>query len=129
MVAAQGGPADFVHRYDSYLPVATLSKPVFATGEGYVSAMDTRALGMAIVTMGGGRQRASDGIDYSVGLTDMARLGDRVDSATPLALVHASSEESWMRAADAVRAAITLAPQAPEALPEIYRRIMPDGEA
>ncbi|EMY0669485.1 thymidine phosphorylase, partial [Serratia marcescens] len=45
MVAAQQGPIDFVERYDSYLPAATLSKPVYAENPGIISAMDTRALG------------------------------------------------------------------------------------
>jgi thymidine phosphorylase len=40
-----------------------------------------RALGMAVVSMGGGRRQASDTIDYSVGFTDMARLGDSVDGS------------------------------------------------
>ncbi len=53
-----------------------LTKAVYADTEGFVSEMDTRALGMAVVAMGGGRRQASDTIDYSVGFTDMARLGD-----------------------------------------------------
>lgn len=51
-----------------------LTKAVYADTEGFVSEMDTRALGMAVVAMGGGRRQASDTIDYSVGFTDMARL-------------------------------------------------------
>jgi thymidine phosphorylase len=54
--------------------------------------MDTRALGMAVVSMGGGRRQASDTIDYSVGFTDMARLGDSVDGQRPLAVIHAKDE-------------------------------------
>ena len=76
------GPIDFVERYDSYLPAATLSKPVYAEKPGIISAMDTRALGMAVVSLGGGRRRASDAIDYSVGLTEVARLGDKVDASS-----------------------------------------------
>lgn len=56
-----------------------LTKAVYADTEGFVSEMDTRALGMAVVAMGGGRRQASDTIDYSVGFTDMARLGDPVE--------------------------------------------------
>ncbi|AJJ19413.1 MULTISPECIES: thymidine phosphorylase [Yersinia] len=123
MVAAQKGPSDFVERYDSYLPVATLSKPVFAERAGIVTAMDTRALGMAVVSLGGGRRRATDPIDYSVGITEMARLGGGVDSQQPLAVIHANNEDDWQQAADAVRAAITLGDNAPEETPVIYRRI------
>lgn len=123
MVAAQGGPSDFVERHDAYLPQPTLSKAVYADGEGIVSSMDTRALGMAVVAMGGGRQRASDAIDYSVGLSETIALGERADSQRPLAMIHASSEASWEQAAAAVKAAITLSDSAPAATPVVYRRV------
>jgi len=123
MVAAQKGPTDFIERYASYLPQATLSKPVYSEKAGIVSAMDTRALGMAVVSLGGGRRRASDPIDYSVGLTNMAHLGQQVDTQQPLAMIHASNEEAWQSAADEVRAAIVLSDKAPETTPVVYRRI------
>jgi len=123
MVAAQGGPADFVERHEAYLPQPTLSKAVYADRPGIVSSMDTRALGMAVVSMGGGRQRASDSIDYSVGLSEMITLGEQADAARPLAMIHASSESSWQQAAAAVKAAVTLSDSAPEVTPVVYRRV------
>lgn len=123
MVAAQSGPRDFVERYDHYLPQAVLCKPVFAEQAGIITAMDTRALGMSVVGLGGGRRQASDSIDYSVGLTEMVRLGDSVDGQRPLAVVHARDEASWQQAAEAVRAAVTLGERAPEPTPVVYRRI------
>lgn len=123
MVAAQKGPTDFIERYDSYLPAATLTKPVYAEKPGIITTMDTRALGMAVVSLGGGRRRATDSIDYSVGLTEMARLGDTVDTQRPLAVIHANDEESWQQAADAVREAMTLGDKAPEVTPVVYKRI------
>ncbi len=123
MVAAQGGPVDFVERHEAYLPQPMLSKAVYADRPGIVSSMDTRALGMAVVAMGGGRQRASDSIDYSVGMSDMITLGERADAQRPLAMVHASSEASWQQAAAAVKAAVTLSDSAPEATPVVYRRV------
>ncbi|WP_031519576.1 thymidine phosphorylase [Siccibacter colletis] len=123
MVAAQKGPVDFIENYDRYLPTATLTKAVYADRAGYVSEMDTRALGMAVVSMGGGRRQASDTIDYSVGFTEMSRLGEKVDSERPLAVIHAKSEASWQDAALAVKAAIQVAENAPEETPVVYRRI------
>ncbi|PVZ84283.1 thymidine phosphorylase [Serratia sp. S1B] len=123
MVAAQQGPLDFVERYQHYLPEATLSKPVYAEKPGIITAMDTRALGMAVVALGGGRHRAADSIDYSVGLTDMVRLGMSVDNQQPLAVIHANDEQSWQQAADAVRSAIVLGDQAPAVTPVVYQRI------
>ena len=120
---AAEGPTDFVENYAKYLPTAMLTKAVYADTEGFVSEMDTRALGMAVVAMGGGRRQASDTIDYSVGFTDMARLGDQVDGQRPLAVIHAKDENSWQEAAKAVKAAIKLADKAPESTPTVYRRI------
>ncbi|PQK77137.1 thymidine phosphorylase [Pantoea ananatis] len=127
MVAAQKGPTDFVERYDSYLPAPTMSKAVYADRAGCVTHMDTRALGMAVVAMGGGRQRASDAIDYSVGLSDMITLGEQVDASRPLAVIHASSEAHWQQAAAAVKAAITLGERTPAATPVVYRRVTEAG--
>ena len=36
--------------------------------------MDTRAIGMAVVGMGGGRRVATDSIDYAVGFDGFIRL-------------------------------------------------------
>ncbi|UDQ79670.1 thymidine phosphorylase [Erwinia rhapontici] len=123
MVAAQKGPTDFIERMDSYLPAPMLSKAVFADRPGIVNAMDTRALGMAVVSLGGGRRRASDSIDYSVGFSEVAQLGDAVDGQRPLAVIHASDEASWQEAASAVKRAVAVGEGVPASTPVIYRRI------
>ncbi|AJR09805.1 thymidine phosphorylase [Photobacterium gaetbulicola] len=126
MVAGLGGPADFMTNYDNYLEKAELVKPVYAETTGYAFAMDTRALGMAVVGMGGGRRVATDTIDYAVGLSDMIRLGDEANADKPLAVIHARNEAQWEEAAKAVRAAITISDQKPEPTPEVYRRVRPE---
>lgn len=126
MVAGLGGPADFMTHYDNYLEKADLVKPVYAQTTGYAFAMDTRALGMAVVGMGGGRRVAADTIDYAVGLSDMIRLGDEANADKPLAVIHARNEAQWEEAAKAVRAAITISDQKPEPTPEVYRRVRPE---
>lgn len=123
MVSAQKGPQDFVENYDHYLPAATLSKAVYADVAGTVSAMDTRALGMAVVAMGGGRRQASDKIDYSVGLDEMLRLGDKIDAGRPLAIIHAQNEDSWRQAAEAVKAAVKISAKPYQETPVVYRTI------
>ena len=65
----------------------------------------------------------ANAIDYSVGFSDMARLGDSVDGQRPLAVIHAKDEASWQEAAKAVKAAISLDDKAPEITPTVYRRI------
>lgn len=123
MVAALGGPADFLERADSYLPKAPVVKPVHAAHNGFVSEIDTRAIGVAVVTLGGGRRRASDRIDYSVGLTDIAALGEAVDGERPLAVVHARDEATAEEAAEALRTAMQTAENRPQLSGAVYERI------
>ncbi|EKP0306916.1 thymidine phosphorylase [Aeromonas veronii] len=123
MVAGLGGPADFMERYDAYLPKAAIVRPVFAANSGFVTAMDTRELGLAVVAMGGGRRAAGDKLDYAVGLTDFIRLGQSVDADKPIAMIHAQTEEQYAQAASMVQAAVRIGGERPQALPEVYRRI------
>lgn len=115
MVAAMGGPADFIERPQHYFAPAPLVRPVFAASEGFVTATDTRGLGMAVCALGGGRRLASDVLDYRVGLTDLVELGSPVDARTPLAVVHAADEAGFAEARRRVLQAVTIgaAPVAP----------------
>lgn len=123
MVTGLGGPSDFMERYDAYLPKAAIVRPVYAANAGFVTTMDTRELGLAVVAMGGGRRAAGDKLDYAVGLTDFIRLGQSVNADKPLALIHAQTEEQFTQAAGMVQAAVKIGDTRPEALPEVYRRI------
>ncbi|WP_170592291.1 thymidine phosphorylase [Ruegeria arenilitoris] len=120
MMAAVGGPLGLVEDWARYLPEASVILEVTAQDEGYVTAMDGEALGLAVVALGGGRQVESDVIDPAVGLSGLVRLGDKVSAGTPLAVVHAAREDAAQRAAQAVRAAITIGP-APVPVPELVR--------
>jgi thymidine phosphorylase len=94
---------------------------VSAEREGTIASIDTRALGLAVVTLGGGRTRAEDSIDHSVGLTELAGLGDEVGPSKALALVHARDEASAEAAVATVRTAYKLGNPPPRRL--VYERI------
>lgn len=82
------GPTDPAGNHDHYLPMVMLSKAVYTNAESSISAVDIHALGTTVVSMGGSRHQALDAIDYSVGPTDMARLGGHVDGRRPLAMIY-----------------------------------------
>jgi len=106
MVAAQGGPADLLEHPDRYLPSAPVVRAV--PGHGRVAAIDTEALGHAVVALGGGRLHAGDRIDPRVGLAELLRIGEEAGPGRPLALVHAASEAAAEAAAATVAAAYLL---------------------
>ncbi|QYJ81488.1 thymidine phosphorylase [Shewanella aegiceratis] len=123
MIAGLGGPADFIENYAKYLPQSQIIRPVYADRSGFAASMDTRELGLAVVTLGGGRRKPGDALDYSVGLTQVCALGDEITSDKPIAMVHAQSESAFEEAAAAVKKAIHIGDEAPEKTPEIYRYI------
>ena len=126
MARALGGPADLLERVDHYLPLPPVVKPVFLEEEGYVASIDARQVGLAILNLGAGRQRAEDSIDYGVGLTDVVAIGTRVDSHRPVAQVRARDEGAAAATAQAVGRAYRLAAEKPAPRP-VIRKILSDA--
>jgi thymidine phosphorylase len=125
MTAALGGPADFMERPAKYLKAAPVVRDVFPDHAGSVTAIDTRAIGIAVVELGGARMRAADPIDHSVGFTALAGLGAKLDPKTPLARVHARDAASADRAATSLRAAYHVGEKSMPSGEVVYERIDP----
>jgi thymidine phosphorylase len=128
MVTALGGPADFLEKYEAYLPSAPVERAIYPPEAGTVLSVDARAIGVAVVELGGGRRRPEDRIDPAVGLEHLAGVGHSVDSDAPLAIVHAADEESAARAVALVQNAYTVGAAAQmEDRPVIAGRVGPSG--
>lgn len=125
MVSALGGPADFVENCPSYLPKAPLEVAVKAPRDGFVTGIETRDIGMAVVALGGGRIKPDDSIDHAVGITRLLPVGAEVRAGEALALVHARSGASAEAAAADVRAAYDLGDTRPTMRKTVMRRISP----
>ena len=121
MVAALGGPNDFIERPEQHMKTAPIVKPVFADDEGVVAKIATRDLGLAVIELGGGRRRADDKIDHSVGLSQMLGKNFTADMNTPLCFIHARDEDSFARAAHLVRGAYSIGEHTAEISPIIER--------
>ena len=123
MVAALGGPKLLMERPDVYLSVAEVKVPVHAGRGGIISAINTRALGMAVATLGGGRQRMGDKIDFSVGISEFAALGSVVRANDAIAIVHARNADSAIVAAAKIAQAYTITNVATPVRETLYRMI------
>ncbi len=108
MVYAMGGPVHFVEDWARFLPEAPVIREVTAPTSGIVTAINGEALGLTVVALGGGRQVESDVVNPAVGLSDVISIGARVTKGQPLARIHAARESQADKAAQAVRAAVTL---------------------
>src|SRR3984885_4397318 len=89
MVAALGGPKDFISRAEKELPQAPLLIDATPNTRGFVTSIAVGAVGLVIVELGGGRSRALDEINPGDGLPELAPIGAEVGPDSPLARVHA----------------------------------------
>ena len=110
-------------RVGSGLPAAPVMMEVPALEDGFVTAIDGEVLGHAVVHLGGGRLREGDRVNPSVGLSDLAGLGEEAGAGVPLAMVHAMTEEAARAAVQAVQAAYRIGAAPPSEPDLVLKRI------
>jgi pyrimidine-nucleoside phosphorylase len=98
MVEAQGGDGRVVDDPDR-LPAAPIRRPWSAPTTGWIAEVDAERIGRAVLVLGGGRQRMEDSVDPAVGLSDLVKVGERVEKGAPLGVVHARDEDRFRAAA------------------------------
>jgi thymidine phosphorylase len=123
MAVALGGPKDLLTAAHRHLPRAPVIVEVTAGRAGFVVRKDVRAIGVAVMALGGGRRRADDRIDHAVGLTKVCALGDEMALDGVLAVVHARDQAAAEQAAAMIRAAVEIGTQRPVAQPPARERI------
>ena len=87
LVATQGGSVGAVDD-PALLEVSPDTVELPAPQAGFVASMDCRAIGVASVILGAGRERTDDTVDPAVGIVMLARLGDAVEQGQPLLRIH-----------------------------------------
>ena len=129
MVAALGGPADFVENARNISARQRRSSwPSGAERHGYVAGIATRDIGLAVVALGGGRTRPEDEVDHAVGLTAAAagrRRGRRGRAAGLGPCARRTTPPK--RAAAAIRAAYAIGEAKPPAQKAVVRRVTAPG--
>jgi thymidine phosphorylase len=120
MAAGLGGPRDVLNA--PMLAAAPVRRDVPSVRAGWLAAIDARALGLAVVSLGGGRRQPTDAIDARVGLSGVLALGTRIEAGDALATVHAANAADADAAVRAVQRAMTLGDAPPAAAPVVQRR-------
>ena len=113
MVAGLGGPTTLLSRRFAGLAQAPVTIEVPAPANGFITAMDTRAIGLAVIALGGGRLRAADAIDARVGYSHLSAIGSAVQRHEPLARVHARNRDEAITARERLLAAIVISDEKP----------------
>jgi thymidine phosphorylase len=98
---------------DRYLEPAPIVRDIVIEGDGVITAIDAKAIGMAVVTLGGGRTLPTDTIDFAVGFSDIVGLGAKVSGKARSSVIHARDETMASEAERRFRAAFTIGETAP----------------
>jgi len=119
MVDAQGGDVSVFDDAGFHKPGARLEVEAWASG--YVTEMDTTALGWAVQRTGAGREKAGEPVDPHAGILFHARRGARVERGQTLATIYASTDRMLEEPAELLQHAIAISPQIPDIVPQVSR--------
>ena len=120
MIAALGGPTNFIEKPWDSMNKANVIVDVKAKQHGYIATMDTRAVGMSVVGLGGGRTAPRQKVDHTVGFDRILPLGVQVNRGEVIARVHAQDEDSANTAIAQFNHALSYNEESPELPPVIY---------
>ena len=124
-VRAQGGDAAPV--YDtSLLPVAGKTLAVTAKESGYVHRILAEDIGIACMTLGGGRETKESAIDLSVGIILEKKNGDAVSDGEVLATIYGNDDAKMQAAYEKIAHAYEIAKEPAAFVPVVREYIFPE---
>ena len=91
--SAQGATVDVLDQPDALPKAPVVTQVCFDGNPAWIKSLDAETVGLAVVALGGGRQKKDSVIDLSVGLELHGEVGDKLETGQPLFTVYASSEE------------------------------------
>ena len=122
MAEAQGGDGRVI-RDTSLFPRAPYEYQVRASCEGWITRMDTEAVGISSALLGAGRTAKEDSVDYSAGIILKKKTGDYVREGEALAVLLASEETLFGESERVFMGALEFSGQKPEREPLIFARV------
>ena len=120
MVRALGGPIDLIENTNKHINPTAIIKPVLSDSSGYVSTIDSRAIGLNMINLKAGRTKSGDTIDHGVGLTEMVGVGQWVDVGDPLVYANVRDNDQFEFLQKNIPTLIQFHQEKPEEKPLIY---------
>ena len=92
IIAAQGGDIRYLDEPNRF-EKAPVQLPVIYKGQetAFIEKINVRALGIALIELGGGRRTSDDAIDPRVGFSDLVAVGTKIEVGSLIGTVHAAS--------------------------------------
>ncbi len=114
----QGGNREEILHPDM-LPKARYVIPVLAEEEGCIEQILAQDIGIACMTLGGGRENKESTIDHGVGIILTKKISDTVKKGETLALIHANSKEKAVLTSHLVKNAYQIAKEPAKKAPMV----------
>lgn len=102
LISRQWGDSRVIDDY-SIFPKAKFKIPLASLEEGYISRIEAKNIGQAVVNIGGGRLKKSNKIDYSVGIEISKKIGDFVKSGDTLLYIYSNNETQGLMQIEMLR--------------------------
>jgi pyrimidine-nucleoside phosphorylase len=99
---------------------------VKAPRSGYLTAIDTLAVGNALSEIGGGRVRAEDDVDHAVGFECTSCLGSELRAGDVIGILHTRNEDQAHIAGEKIVSAYSIQ-DSPSFIPPLIHAVIPDG--
>ena len=117
MIRAQGGDPE------APMAVAKHNEQILAERDGFVTAMDAYAVGVAAWRLGAGRARKEDPVQAGAGIEMHLKPGDPVRKGESILTLYTDTPERFERAKEALAGGIHIGDAAPDPTPVILDRI------
>jgi thymidine phosphorylase len=123
MVAALGGPKDIIETPAKHIAAAPVVRDIVALNAGFIASCNTRAIGVAVLDLGGGRRKTDDNIDHRVGFDRLISVGTKVQRGDVIGRVHAASEPALHKAALALQTGFEISADVAATRPVIIQKL------
>ena len=122
-IEAQGGDSSYA-KDTSKFKQASIKYDYISKSNGYIKAIKAEAIGLASMTLGGGRETFDDIIDMSVGVILNKKVGDKIENGETILSLYANDEEKLEKALKLLEPAIIISNNEVEVIPSIIDRVI-----
>jgi pyrimidine-nucleoside phosphorylase len=122
-IECQGGDPSVCDDPSSLLIDGIEKVPLKAESDGFITSVDTLAIGNAVSEIGGGRVKAEDDVDHAVGFASDIKLGDAVKAGDEIGVLFCREPYNASKAASKLRSAYSIS-ETKKMPPELIQKVI-----
>ncbi len=107
IVCEQNGDERYVQSPNKYKKAKFISE-LKANQSGYIHSMDALEIGLTSVSLGSGRQKSDDIIDFEAGVILYKKIGDKIEKGDIILNLHTNKEEKIEQAKNRLKGVIRI---------------------